>query len=613
MFIKRILCPSALLLLLFLGSAEANNKPNILLITADDLGFDDLSLHQHPYIETPNLDKLAERSVQFSDFSVTPVCSTTRAALLTGRDFYKTGVSGVHGGRDYMHLSETLLSQVLQQAGYKTGMWGKWHIGKSEGYYPWDRGFDEAYYAELYQHKNSHGFLNGKPVAHQKWVSDVVTNYALEFISANKDKPFFAYVSYLAPHEPWLAPSKFVTPLEHKGLRPAIANLYGMVNEMDHHIGRLMTFLDDNKLLSNTIIIFLSDNGPWWDSSNFGAMTQDEWEQRNPSHMNGHKGQSWQNGIRSPLFIHWPEQWKPAVVNRYVDVKDIMPTLMSLLKLTHKGLKPLDGQSFLPYLQGQTQGENNRITYIASHDVISGKANFNQWTPIDDIARQNMVFTNQLIGLRTERFKLLLNPSMDGDSYPAPVNGLSLFDMQNDPLEQHNVINKYPDLARSLTVQLERKFFTLLQSHDSYLPPIYFVGRQAVSIVNGFGPASTSGNTKSGPHHLKNMRSPGDHASYRINVLRPGNYQVYLSQSNHDSVGLAIELSVSGDRLAHQFSEAPMQKLGTLKLAAGHQTLRLSLIANNSQKPWSAINGLRRIFLVPEGSDIDPATWPTPH
>ena len=210
-----------------LASANLPSRPNILLITADDLGYDDLSIHQNPIVTTPNLDKLAQQSVQFSDFSVTPVCSTTRASLLTGRHFYKTGVSGVHGGRDYMSRSETLISQMLKQNGYNTGLWGKWHIGKSEGYYPWDRGFDEAYYAELYRHQNSFGFLNAKKVEHQKWVSEVVSDYAIDFMqkSQQQQQPFFAYVSFLAPHEPWLAPDKFVTPYLEQGARPGIANL----------------------------------------------------------------------------------------------------------------------------------------------------------------------------------------------------------------------------------------------------------------------------------------------------------------------------------------------------------------------------------------------------
>ena len=197
-------------------------KTNVLLLLADDMGFDDLSIHGNPYITSTNLDKLARESVQFSDFSVTPVCSTTRASLLTGRDFYKTGVSGVHGGRDFLHRSETLMSDLFKNSGYNTGMWGKWHVGKTEGYLPWDRGFDEAYYAELYDHETSHGYHNGKLVEHKPWVSEVVTDYAIDFMQRSKEEsqPFFAHVSYLAPHEPWLAPDEYVTPLVKARLTP---------------------------------------------------------------------------------------------------------------------------------------------------------------------------------------------------------------------------------------------------------------------------------------------------------------------------------------------------------------------------------------------------------
>lgn len=223
---------------------------------ADDLGHDDLSFHDHPSIETPHLDALASQSVRFSDFTVTPVCATTRAALLTGRHPYKTGVSGVHGGRDFLSKDELLMSDYLRAEGYRAGTWGKWHSGKTEGYFPWNRGFDDAYYAELYQHENSFGWHNGEYVEHGQWVSEVITDYAIDFIDASDDSPFFAYASYLAPHEPWLAPQQFVDKYIQKGYRPAIANLYGMIEEMDAQIGRLLAHLEKSGKLDNTVVSF---------------------------------------------------------------------------------------------------------------------------------------------------------------------------------------------------------------------------------------------------------------------------------------------------------------------------------------------------------------------
>ena len=595
--------------------------PNILLITADDLGFDDLSLHNHPSISTPNLDQLAKQSVQFSDFSVTPVCSTTRAALLTGRDFYKTGVSGVHGGRDFLQLSETLLSNILQDSGYKTATWGKWHLGKNEGYMPNDRGFDQAYYAELYQHQNSQGFYNGKAVSHNKWVSEVITDYAIDFISQQatnnqeKPQPFFAYASYLAPHEPWLAPEKYVAKHIANGERPAIANLYGMIEEMDAQIGRLLQHLDRLQLSQNTIVIFMSDNGPWWDSSNFGAMTKAEWQARNPSKLNGNKGQSWQNGIKSPLFVRYTDHWQPNTVTRYVDVKDIFPTLLAATKVKlPQDNKPLDGRSFLPYLEGKVTGENLRETYIASHDVVSHKKHFNQWTPIDDEAREKMTLADQRIGLRTEQYKLLLNAAGDHPNYPKAVNNLQLFDMQKDPLETTNIINAQPQVAKQLYQKLTSKFNQLLTDPNSYRVPVFIIGgANQVSVINGFGPAKTSGNVISKAHHLTGLKTKGDSAEYAINVLSSKVYDIYIKQANTQGSGISISLTTHMPKqskveqsLHAELNGEPIQKLGSLALTQGEQTLTLSVTGNHSQKPWAEISGFRRLILVPKDTPLLP-------
>src|SRR6056297_1278911 len=169
-------------------------KPNFVLVLTDDMGWSDLSLHGNRILETPHLDNLAKQSAQFAKFNVNPVCAPSRASLLTGRHFLRTGVSHVHGGKEYIALNEKLLPEILQEKGYATGLWGKWHSGQTDGYQPWQRGFDEAYKAKLYQHRNSEGLFNGKPVQHQKWGSEVIVDYALDFMKRNRNQPFFAYL-----------------------------------------------------------------------------------------------------------------------------------------------------------------------------------------------------------------------------------------------------------------------------------------------------------------------------------------------------------------------------------------------------------------------------------
>jgi len=169
-------------------------RPNFILIQMDDLGWDDLSVHGNQIIETPTIDRLAGESVQFNQFYVNPVCAPTRASLLTGRDFLRTGVSHVNGGKEYLNPGETIIAEIFSEAGYVTGMWGKWHSGGTDGYLPGERGFEEVYKAKLYRHENNFGEFNGKEVQHGKWADEVLINYAIEFITENRDKPFFAYL-----------------------------------------------------------------------------------------------------------------------------------------------------------------------------------------------------------------------------------------------------------------------------------------------------------------------------------------------------------------------------------------------------------------------------------
>lgn len=601
---------------MFSASAFAK-QPNIILITADDLGFDDLSIHQNPFVTTPNIDRLAKQSVTFSDFSVSPVCSTTRASLLTGRQFYKTGVSGVHGGRDYLNKDEVLISEMLSNNGYKTGFWGKWHSGKSKGYFAWERGFDQGYYAELYQHQNSFGFFDGNPVSHQKWVSEVIVDYAIDFIteSTQENAPFFAYLSFLAPHEPWLAPAEFVEPYLKQGQRPAIANLYGMVTEMDFHIGRLLQFIDKSQLSDDTIIIFMSDNGPWWDSSNYGSMTKQEWQQRNPNKLRGNKGQSWQNGIKSPLFIHNKRLFKAANVDRFVNVTDLVPTILELTK-TNKGThtKPFDGESFVPYLLGDTGGPNLREYYIASHDVMSDKPLFNQWTPIDAHAKHKMTFESQRIGLRTEEYKILLNPAVDREHHPKAINNYALFNIQNDPTESNNIIDKKPKLAAQLKRKLNAMFDSIKSDSQSFKPPEYEIDHNAsVSVINAFAPASTFGNTLSTAHMLKGLKAEGDGASYHLNAINSGKYKIYIEQVNTDGAGIKLELVLEQQTLETELDGSLNQYIGDIDVEHGTRSLLMKVVGNNSIKPWSEITGLRRLYLIPYESKLKPNGFKLPN
>ncbi|GEA09951.1 hypothetical protein [Alteromonas sp. KUL49] len=344
-------------------------------------------------------------------------------------------------------------------------------------------------------------------------------------------------------------------------------------------------------------------------------MTKQEWSERNPSGMHGNKGQIWQNGVKSALFVSLPSRFTPNDVDRYIDVQDILPTVLELTGARPVADAPqIDGQSFLPYLLGNTDGENTRTTLLASHDVRSGKLLFNQWTPIDDDARAQMLVASQIIGLRTETHKLILNPAMDRPHYPEPVGRYLLFDMQADPLETTNIIATSPEIAETLIAKIDSVFSDILASETSFQVPVYVIKKDSpVAIINGFGPSSTSGNTRSRAHHLSGMSSAGDKAVYTLESERAGKYHLYVTQESTDAAGIAVSFSLGNQQQVIEFDGSPQQYVGSFDVPVGIMTLELSVVQNNSIKPWSAITKLRRLILIKDGEQSTLDTLSNPY
>jgi arylsulfatase A-like enzyme len=174
------------------------DRPNVIVILADDLGYGDLGIHGNTVCRTPNLDRLGHHSLRIVPFYVHAVCAPTRASLLTGRHYLRTGVSHVHGGRDFLHPREVTIADWFRHNGYRTGMWGKWHSGKTTGYFPWERGFDEAYMADLYQHEGGGGRLNGERIDTPGWTTAAITDMALDFAEKEDDRPSSASSAILS-------------------------------------------------------------------------------------------------------------------------------------------------------------------------------------------------------------------------------------------------------------------------------------------------------------------------------------------------------------------------------------------------------------------------------
>lgn len=504
------------------NSNQESLPPNIVLIQVDDLGYDDLAMHGNQDIETPNIDKLGHKSIRFNNFYLSSLCAPSRASLLTGKHFLKTGVSGVHGGRDYINLNETLLPELLQAGGYKTGMWGKWHSGKTNGYFPWDRGFDEAYYACLYNYFDNEGLLNGKPLETMGFTTDVITDMAIDFIKTNRDSTFFAYMSHLAPHSPWRAPQSYINKYLDKGLSKPMATLYGMIGNLDYNIGRLINTIDSLGLGENTVIMFVSDNGPWVRSYRFG-LTKEEWQRRNSNGLRGKKGSNWENGIKSPLFVRWKGKIESLDVEEIVRLEDVFPTVMEISQLTIPESLQLDGTSFAKVFGGIRIKDR---TIIAAHPTPEGDTSFKNEVdkggnsiPLTGEYKSTFKYKDQRLAIRKGDFKYVLNEMGEHGS---------LYNIQEDHKEQRQVKND--SIKDFLDTKLNVWYEEVLKSKNAYKMPEMQIGykNRIFNQIYACAPSAVTPGLMNADHYLANWTKAGDSASYKLNVHAPGDYSVYL-------------------------------------------------------------------------------------
>ena len=417
----------------------------MVLIITDDQGYGDLSCHGNPVLKTPNLDRLYDESVRLIDYHVAPTCSPTRAALVTGRWTNRTGVWHTSGGRSLLPENEVTMSQVFLDAGYATGLFGKWHMGDNYPFRPEDRGFtevmrhggggvgqtpdywDNSYFDGTYFH-------NSEPEAVKGYCTDVWFDYAQRFITAQKraGKPFLAYISTNAPHWPMHAPPEFAAPYEEQ-FGTHVGHFLGMIANIDHNVGRLRTFLEREGLAENTIFIFTSDNGTGQGHTVFNAG------------MRGRKQSEYDGGHRVPLFIHWPGGG--LVGGRDVDPitahVDILPTLIDLAGIALPKEVKFDGRSIRPLLEGRASlldgSWPDRILVTDSQRVMDPI----KW-------RRSAVMTS--------RWRL--------------INGSELYDIQQDPGQENDVAGAQPGVVARLKAYYEA-WWAELEPTFEQVPAIY--------------------------------------------------------------------------------------------------------------------------------------------
>ena len=419
-------------------------KPNIILVITDDQGYGPIGKHGNPWIKTPNLDKLYGQSTRFERFLVSPTCSPTRAALMSGRHPMKNGITHTILERERMALSTETLPQVLAKADYASGIFGKWHLGDEEPYQPHKRGFDETFIhgaggigqkfncscADVPGNKYFDPVIrhNGLFVKTIGYCTDIFFTAGLGWMKqmSEKKKPFFAYISTNAPHGPFIAPPQNANRFKDLGFSERDAGFYGMIENIDENMGRLLEKLDQWDQSKNTILIFMSDNGSVGgmvrEGSKLGTSKDGKPMEGFNAGMKGAKGSADEGGVRVPFFIRWPGKFSPGkVVERITAHIDLLPTLADIAGISKFPKGQIDGRSLVPLLKNPKAEWRDR--YLFTHK--------GRWkTGTEPTERKWKGFA-----VRNERFRLVEN---------------NLYDLEADPGQTINIADKHPKVVKSM-------------------------------------------------------------------------------------------------------------------------------------------------------------------
>ncbi len=483
-------------------------KPNIVLILTDDQGWGDVTINGNEIIRTPNIDRIAANGITLEQFIVSPVCSPTRAEILTGRYHVRGGVSGTSAGAERLDLDEETLADILKEHGYHNAAFGKWHNGMQYPYHPLGRGFEEFYgfcsghWGNYFNPMLEH---NGKIVEGEGYLPDDLTNHALSYMEKHADDPFFIFLPFNTPHSPMQVPDKYWEQYKNREL-PAHRYMeneekdhtraaYATCENIDLNVGRILDKINALGLDNNTILIFMSDNGPngWrWNGG-----------------MKGKKGSTDEGGVRSPFFIQWKGKLQSGKkINELAGAIDLLPTLTDLAGINHPPKKSLDGMSLKNLL---LHHEPLPHRYIASY-----------W--------------NGNISIRSQRFRL------DASN--------RLFDIKNDPGQYHNLNHENEaayDSLLNFRKKWEEEVLTELPIEDTRPYPVGHPDFHIWQLPARDGiPHGNIQRSNQYPNctFFTNWKSEDDSITWDIDVWETGNYNAVVYYTcEPENTGVTISLS----------------------------------------------------------------------
>jgi len=559
----------------------AKKRPNVILVMTDDQGYGDLGATGNNLIRTPNIDAMARRSGSMDNFYVCPVCAPTRACLMTGRYNYRTRVVDTWVGRAMMEPKETTIAEILRDAGYETGIFGKWHLGDNYPMRPMDQGFNESIVIRgggIGQPADPPGgegkytdpilMHNGKPKQYKGYCTDVYFEKAMSWMSkcVSQSKNFFAYIPTNAPHAPFndvpkdlyerykamdLSNRNFPQDKGHKlpddDDPDKRARIFAMITNIDDNMGKLFAKLDRLGITENTIVIFMVDNGPNG--------------RRYVAGFKGMKSHVNEGGIHSPFFFQWPAVVKPGTSSDRIAAHiDVLPTILEACGVPKpKGLE-IDGRSILPLMQGRKIAWRDRTIYIQSH-------------------RGDVPILYHNFAARSQQWKLLHASGFGRENFEGKPK-FELYDMVADPLEQNDLAAQRPDIVKAMRKEYEEWFADVSSTRpDNYAPPSIHIGTTHENPVVL---------TRQDWRHVKGRTWAADsNGFWELYAARTGIYDVRVDFPATKTGG-KILLDVSGRKTSQAIDEGETSvTFAGMHIDKGPTRLMATLtLAETTKGPW---------------------------
>lgn len=574
-----------LVLILFLPTWLAAATPrHVILIITDDQGYGDVGAHGNSMIRTPHLDRLHGESVRLVDYHVDPTCSPTRSALLSGRYSTRTGVWHTIMGRSMMRTEEVTLAEVFREGGYRTGMFGKWHLGDNAPLRPQDQGFDETFYhggGGVTQTPDYWGndyfddiyFRDGVPEATDGYCTDVWFREAMAFIrraEAGKRRSF-TYLSTNAPHGPFLVDPSYSDPYLERGVPPTMAKFYGMITNIDENLGKLRAMLEREGIAENTLLIYTTDNGtaaglarrreggkadekPTWTGFNSG--------------MRGTKGSEYDGGHRVPFILHWPQGHLTGGrdVTELSAHIDVLPTLVELCDLELPRANPLDGTSLADLLRPENPGSSwpARTLFVHSQRLEHPR----KW-------RKSAVMT--------DRYRL--------------VNGEELYDIRNDPGQQNDLAEAKPGMVQELRGRYEAWWKSLEPAMQGEVRIAIGSDAESPSRLTAHDWHTDNRGVPWNQGHIR--KGPPLNGHWSLQVERAGRYRFFLRRWPRH-VDRALEareatIRVGDQSLGVEVDPRERSVSFTLELPAGPTRLHTTLVSVDGSRRGAYFVEVRRV------------------